>query len=113
MLNILLIVQIVISLLLVTVILLQRTGSDSLSGLSGGGTSGVMSARSAANFLTNSTIVLASLFLLNSVVLANLSSKVSQSNLIDPIIASHQAEQSQRHEATTNDKNPKKTNQDK
>ncbi|MDX1923793.1 MAG: preprotein translocase subunit SecG [Rickettsiaceae bacterium] len=77
MLNILLVVQIVISLLLIVVILIQRTGADSLSGLSGGGNTGVMSARSAANFLTNATIVLAALFILNSILLANLSSKLA------------------------------------
>lgn len=75
MLDILLIVQIVISLLLVTVILLQRTGADSLSGLSGGGTSGVVSAKTAANFLSKTTIILATLFMVNSIILANLSSK--------------------------------------
>ncbi len=80
MLNILLIIQIVISLLLVIVILIQRTGADSLSGLSGGGNSGIMSARSATNFLTNVTIVLAAFFLLNSIVLSNLSSKVAMHN---------------------------------
>ncbi len=75
MLDILLVVQIVISLLLITVILLQRTGADSLSGLSGGGTTGVVSAKTAANFLSTTTIILATLFMLNSLILANLSSR--------------------------------------
>lgn len=79
MLDILLIVQIVICLLLVTVILLQRTGADSLSGLSGGGTGGVVSAKAAANFLTRTTIVLAVLFMGNSIILANLSSRPKES----------------------------------
>ena len=75
MLDILLIIQIVISLLLIIVILLQRTGADSLSGLSGGGTTGVVSAKTAANFLSKTTIALAVLFMGNSIVLANLSSR--------------------------------------
>jgi preprotein translocase subunit SecG len=81
MLEILLIVQIVISLLLIGVILLQRTGADSLSGLSGGGNTGVVSARAAANFLTRTTVILASLFILNSIVLANLSSKTHSDSI--------------------------------
>ena len=85
MLEILLIVQMVICLLLITVILLQKTGSDSLSGLSGGGTSGVVSARAAANFLTHTTLVLATLFILNSIVLANLSSSSKEDTVIKEI----------------------------
>ncbi|NDB83001.1 MAG: preprotein translocase subunit SecG [Alphaproteobacteria bacterium] len=94
MLNILLIIQIVISILLVTVILIQRTGSDSLSGLSGGGNTGAMSARSAANFLTYTTVILAMLFLLNSILLANLSSKVaSNAGVLDPVISIEKTDQ--------------------
>ncbi len=85
MLDILLIVQIVICLLLVIVILLQRTGADSLSGLSGGGTSGVVSAKTAANFLSRTTIVLSILFMANSIVLANLSTKKSENFVIKEI----------------------------
>ncbi|MDX2049723.1 MAG: preprotein translocase subunit SecG [Rickettsiaceae bacterium] len=83
MLNILLIVQITISILLILVILIQRTGADSLSGLSGGGNSGVVSARTAANFLTKTTIVLAAMFMINSIILANLSSKTKQDSIIE------------------------------
>ncbi len=85
MLDILLIVQIVVCLLLVIVILLQKTGADSLSGLSGGGTSGVVSAKTAANFLSRTTIVLAIIFMANSVVLANLSTKKPEGSVIKEI----------------------------
>ena len=84
MLDILLIVQIIISALLIIVILLQRTGADSLSGLSGGGNTGVVSARAAANFLSRTTIVLIVAFMANSIVLANLSSKQKE-DVIDKI----------------------------
>src|ERR1044071_7653129 len=77
MMNILLFIHIVIAALLIIVILLQRTGTDGLSGIGGGNNMGVVSARSAANFLTKTTIVLASLFFINALVLANLSSKKS------------------------------------
>lgn len=85
MIDILLIVQIVISVLLITVILIQRTGSDSLSGLSGGGNTGVVSARAAATFLSRTTIILATIFMINSIILANLSTKSKNSKIIEQI----------------------------
>ena len=75
MMNILLFVHIVIAILLIAVILLQQTGTDGLSGIGGGNNMGMVTARSAANFLTRTTIVLATLFFINAIVLANMSSK--------------------------------------
>lgn len=72
--NILLFIHVVIALLLITVILLQKTGSDGLSGI-GGNNMGIVSARSASNFLTKTTIILATLFFINAIILANLSTK--------------------------------------
>lgn len=77
MMNILLFIHMVIAVLLIIVILLQRTGTDGLSGIGGGNNMGVVSARSAANFLTKTTIILATLFFVNALVLANLSSRRS------------------------------------
>ena len=74
MMNILLFIHVVIALLLIAVILLQKTGSDGLSGI-GGNNMGIVSARSASNFLTKTTIILAALFFINALVLANLSTK--------------------------------------
>ena len=79
MVNVLLVFHIVIALLLITVILLQKTGSDGLSGLSGGSNTGVISAQSAANFLTKTTVILASLFIVNALVLGNLSIRTEDS----------------------------------
>lgn len=75
MMNILLFIHMVIAILLIIVILLQRTGADGISGIGGSSMGGVVSGRSAANFLTKTTIVLASLFFVNAIVLANLYSK--------------------------------------
>lgn len=76
MLNILLVVHLVICVLLIVVILLQKNKGDALAGLgsSSGGT-GIVSARSAANFLTRVTVILAVLFMSNALLLANLSGK--------------------------------------
>jgi len=76
MINTLLFVHLVIAVLLVVVILLQKTSTDGLSGIGGGGNNmGVMSGRSAASFLTRTTVVLGVVFFANALVLANFSSK--------------------------------------
>lgn len=64
----LLVVQAIIAAALVTVILMQRSEGGGLT--SSGSPSGLMSARGAADFLTRSTAVLASAFVLMSILLA-------------------------------------------
>jgi preprotein translocase subunit SecG len=64
----LLVVQAIIAACLVTVILMQRSEGGGLG--VGGSPSGLMSARGAADFLTRSTTVLATLFVGLSIVLA-------------------------------------------
>lgn len=78
MLDILLVVQMVIAFLLITLILMQKSSVDGTSGLSSGSSmtgGGVFTAQSAANFFTRSTVILAFLFMVNAVALANLSGK--------------------------------------
>ncbi|KJV57546.1 preprotein translocase, SecG subunit [Orientia chuto str. Dubai] len=75
MMNILLFIHIVISILLVTAILLHKTGADSLSGLSSRSDSmGIVTPKSTNSFLTQVIIVLATCFFINAIILANLSS---------------------------------------
>ncbi len=57
---------------------MQRTGADGISGI-GGNNMGVVTARSVANFLTKTTIVLATLFMINAIILANISSRKNPS----------------------------------
>ncbi len=64
----LLVVQAIIAALLVIVILMQRSEGGGLT--SGGSPSGLMSARGAADFLTRSTAVLATVFVAMSITLA-------------------------------------------
>ncbi len=68
----LLVVQAIIAALLVTVILMQKSEGGGLG--VGGSPSGFMSARGAADFLTRSTTILASIFVLLSVVMAVIAS---------------------------------------
>jgi preprotein translocase subunit SecG len=80
---ILLVVQIILAVLLVSIILLQRSGSDGLGGLSGSGSNnGVVSSKASANFLTKATAILATLFMINSLVLGNLASKNSKTHSV-------------------------------
>jgi preprotein translocase subunit SecG len=64
----LLVVHFIIAACLVTVILMQKSEGGGLG--MGGSPSGLMSARGAADFLTRATAVLASLFVLLSIVMA-------------------------------------------
>jgi preprotein translocase subunit SecG len=84
--DILLMVHLIIAALLITVVLLQKTSSDGLGSLGGGGNSGFVTARTAANFMTKLTIFLAAAFFINSIILANLSTK-RHTSIIDKIEA--------------------------
>ncbi|MBV1918581.1 MAG: preprotein translocase subunit SecG [Sphingomonadaceae bacterium] len=75
------VVQALIAAALVGVILMQRSEGGGLG--VGGNTSGLMSARGAADFLTRATAVLAVLFVLLSIGLAALAVDVTSSRDID------------------------------
>lgn len=77
----LLVVQAVIAFALVGVILMQRSEGGGLG--MGGSPSGLMSARGAADFLTRATTVLASCFVLLSIVLAILAATQHRGEHID------------------------------
>jgi len=75
------VVQALIAAVLVGVILMQRSEGGGLG--VGGSPSGFMSARGAADFLTRSTAVLATLFVLLSIVLAALAVGTTSGRDID------------------------------
>lgn len=77
----LLIVQTLVALALVTVILMQRSEGGGL-GVSSS-SAGLMTARGAADFLTRSTAILASLFVLLSIALAALAAARNAPTTID------------------------------
>ena len=68
----LLVVQAIVAAQLVTVILMQKSEGGGLG--VGGSPAGFMSARGAADFLTRSTTILASIFVLLSIVMAVIAS---------------------------------------
>lgn len=73
--TVLLVIHVLVTLALVALILIQRSDTDGLGGLGGGGGNAFMTGRGAANLLTRSTAILATIFMVLSLVLAILSSK--------------------------------------
>lgn len=82
MITFLLVVHTLIAIALVTVILLQRSEGGAL-GIGGSAGGGMMSARGAANLLSRSTTVLATLFIVSSIVLAVLAAGTNKVKTID------------------------------
>lgn len=81
----LLIVQSLIALALISVILMQRSEGGGLG--VGGSSSGFMTARGAADFLTRSTAVLGGLFIVLSIVMAAIAGASRQPTKIDTSLA--------------------------
>lgn len=81
----LLIVQTVIAFSLVTVILMQRSEGGGLG--VGGSSSGFMTARGAADFLTRSTAILGGLFIILSIVLAGVAGFNHRNVTVDESVA--------------------------
>ena len=75
-----------ISLSLVAVILLQQSEGGGL-GIGGGNAGGMMTARGAANLLTRSTMILATAFVLTSILLAVLATTGKHGHVIDTTLA--------------------------
>lgn len=85
--NVLLVVQLILAIALIGVVLVQRSAQDG-GGLTGGGTTmgGLFTARGSANLLTRTTAVLATLFILNCIVLGAMASRSTKTgSLIDQI----------------------------
>ena len=81
----LLVVHAIIAAALVGVILVQRSEGGGLG--MGGSPSGLMSARGAADFLTRATAILATIFVLMSILLAGLASVQRAPQAIDTSLA--------------------------
>lgn len=84
----LLVVHVIIAVALVGVILMQRSEGG---GLTGGSPGGLMSARGAGDFLTRSTTILATLFILLSIALAAVATINRKPDTIDTSLARPEA----------------------
>ena len=85
----LLIVQTLIAAALVTVILMQRSEGGGLG--VGGSSSGFMTARGAADFLTRSTAILGGLFVVMSIILAAVAGSTRQPVTVDTSLVNDSA----------------------
>jgi len=76
--NVLLVIQLIISIVLTGLILIQRSEGGAL-GIGGGGGGGLMSGRSATNSISRMTGILGALFIVNCMVLSVVFNKENQS----------------------------------
>jgi|JI8StandDraft_1071087.scaffolds.fasta_scaffold205743_2 preprotein translocase subunit SecG len=77
---VLLTIEVIVCIAMIGVILLQRSEGGGLGLGSGGGVGGLMSGRGAANVLTRTTVILATIFICTSIALALLAKSSRQSN---------------------------------
>ena len=77
----LLIVQTLVAIVMITVILMQRSEGG---GLTGGSPSGLMTARGASDFLSRTTAVTATIFVILSIIIAGVAAGQRQPRTIDP-----------------------------
>jgi len=96
--NILLIVQLIASLAIIALVLMQHgKGADAGAAFGGGASGSVFGARGSGNFLSRTTAILAAVFFLNSLVLAWLVSNrdSTQPTVVNSVVSSpSQAEES-------------------
>ena len=78
-------IQVILAVALVISILLQRSDQDGFGLGSGSGGMGLLSGRTKANLLTRTTAILATLFMLNSILLTVMMSGGKSSSLLDKI----------------------------
>jgi preprotein translocase subunit SecG len=83
--NILLVVHLVIALLLIGVVMLQRSEGGALG--IGGGSGNLFSSRGVANGLTRTTAILAACFFATSIALTMLSTHKSGGSIVDQVPA--------------------------
>ena len=77
---VLLTIEVIVCVAMIGVILLQRSEGGGLGLGSGGGVGGLMSGRGAANVLTRTTVILATIFICTSIALALLAKSSRQAN---------------------------------
>ena len=84
----LLIIHMLIAVSLIGIVLLQRSEGGALG--IGGNLGGMMSARGSANLLTRTTIILATCFMITSIVLAFFSERHTPRSIVDDIVPEDQ-----------------------
>jgi preprotein translocase subunit SecG len=93
--SILLIVQVIISIGLITFVLLQHgKGADAGAAFGSGASSTVFGAQGSANFLSRTTAIFAALFFINSLAMAYIiSDQQVQESVVDTVVIEEQVEE--------------------
>ena len=87
--QVLLVVHAIVAVLLITIILLQKSNTDGLKGIGGGDiNSSVMSSSSSSSLITKITVILAIIFMINCLALANYSARKSSKSVISQLAKS-------------------------
>jgi preprotein translocase subunit SecG len=81
--TVLLVAHTIIVLFLILLVLIQRSSSDGLTGLGGGGGNQFMTGRASANLLTRVTAILAGAFMCTSLILAIMASRMTEGSIVD------------------------------
>lgn len=77
----LIILQIIVAIMMIVIVLLQKSDGDSLSGIGGGNLNSAISSKASANILTKITMSLIALFMINCLVLAFISAKINKAGV--------------------------------
>ena len=84
--TVLLVIHTIIVLFLIVMVLIQRSDSDGMGGLGGGGGNQFLTGRSQANLMTRSTAILATIFMVTSLILAVMATRMTESSILDSIV---------------------------
>lgn len=110
--TVLLVVHVLVAIALIGIVLIQRSESDGF-GLGSGSGMNFMSGRTAANLLTRTTAILATIFIINSLVLSILAANRSDASLLETIQEQEASDASPKKEAASVDTKAVKDTQDK
>ena len=83
--TVLIVIEIIIAILLVVLILLQNSDNEGLGFGGGGGLGGLMTARGSANFLSRATAIVASLFMIMSVIMTVVASTNNEKKILESL----------------------------
>ena len=83
--EVLLVIHTIIVLFLIVMVLIQRSDSDGMGSLGGGGGNQFLTGRSQANLMTRTTAILAGAFMVTSLILAVIASRMTESSIVDRV----------------------------
>jgi preprotein translocase subunit SecG len=82
--QVLLVIQVIVTLAMIIMVLIQRSDSDGF-GLSGGSGNNLLSGRSSANLMTRTTGILAAIFMANALLLGVIAANGRSSSIVETI----------------------------